>query len=193
MRRWSILFVLLLASAHAGSRKSVTPDEDPVALAGLLVREGDWERAEKVLATVDPEAKGVDLPRYWTLLGLTELHDKRASDAAVSFQKALAVAVEGRELLELHLARALLQSNDPAGALAALDRTGEVGANMPGVWLLRADCYEAMGRPDDAWQALESGNARFPDQGDLRRQQVFLLVRHGLFREARELGEGLLA
>ncbi len=63
---------------------------------------------------------------------------------------------------------------------------------MPGVWLLRADCYEALDRPDEAWQALESGNARFPDQGALRRQQVFLLVRHGLYREARELGEGLL-
>jgi tetratricopeptide (TPR) repeat protein len=193
VRRLSILFVLLLASAHAGNRKNAELEEDPIATAGLLVREGDWERAEKVLATVDPDAKGVDVPRYWTLRGLTELHDKRAADAAQSFQKALAVAVEGRELLELHLARALLQSDDPSGALEALDRTGEVGANMPGVWLLRADCYEALGRPDDAWQALENGNARFPAQGDLRRQQVFLLVRHGLFREARELGEGLLA
>jgi tetratricopeptide (TPR) repeat protein len=192
VRYLSIFLVLLLASAHAANRKAQAPEEDPVALAGLLVREGDWERAEKVLATVDPDAKGVDVARYWTLLGLTELHDKRASDAAASFQKALVVAVEGRELLELHLARALLQSGDPTGALSALDRTGEVGANMPGVWLLRADCYEALGRPDEAWQALESGNARFPDQGALRRQQVFLLVRHGLYREARELGEGLL-
>jgi tetratricopeptide (TPR) repeat protein len=192
VRRISILLVLLLASAHAASRKASTPEEDPVALAGLLVREGDWERAEKILATIDPTAKNVDVPRYWTLRGLTELHDKKAADAAASFQKALVVAEEGRELLELHLARALLQSEDPTGALLALDRTGEVGASMPGVWLLRADCYEALGRPDDAWAALESGNARFPDQGDLRRQQVFLLVRHGLFREARELGEGLL-
>jgi tetratricopeptide (TPR) repeat protein len=193
VRRFSLALVLLLASAHAASRKSKEPEKDPVALAGLLVREGDWERAEEILATVDPEEKGVDLQRYWTLRGLTELHDKKPAEAAVSFQKALEVAVEGRELLELHLARALLQADDPNGALQALDRTGEVGASMPGVWLLRADCYEALGRPDDAWQALEDGNARFPEQGDLRRQQVFLLVRHGLFREARELGEGLLA
>jgi tetratricopeptide (TPR) repeat protein len=193
VRRLSILLVLLLlASAHAASRKSAAPDEDPVALAGLLVREGDWERAEKVLAAIDPDAKGIDFARYWTLRGLTELHDREPAVAATSFQKALAVTGEGRELLELHLARALLQSGDATGAVSALDRTGEVGANMPGVWLLRADCYEALGRPDDAWQALESGSARFPDQGALRRQQVFLLVRHGLFREARELGEGLL-
>jgi hypothetical protein len=95
--------------------------------------------------------------------------------------------------LELHLARALLAAEDPKGALAALDRTGTVGESLPGTWLLRAEANEALGRTDAAWDALDRGSRAFPDQAEMRRQQVFLLVRLGLYREARALGEHLLA
>ena len=168
-------------------------EEDRVALAGLLVREGDWERAAGVLAEIDPEQKGVDATRYWTLRGLTELHAERATEAAGSFTEALRTATEGRELLEMHLARAWLAAPEPGKALEALARTGEVGAALPGRWLLAAEAYVALSRFDEAWTALETGAVRFPDQPDLRRQQVFLLVKLGLYREARERGESMLA
>lgn len=180
------LLVVLLALGAPKVR------EDRVEVAGMLVREGDWERAGELLAAVDPGAKGLDVPRYWTLRGLVALHDRQGAVAAGYFQNALAVATEGRELLELHLARALLLAEDPGGALAALDRTGQVGATLPGTWLLRADADEKLGRPDDALAALEAGAAALPEVAELPRQQVFLLVRLGLFREARERGEALL-
>ena len=184
---------LLLGVGHATPRPRATPAEDPIALAGLLVRDGDWERAATILDAVDPAGKGLHVTRYWTLRGLTALHDKQAADAAADFRHALATATEGRPLLEMHLARALLALPDAQAALDALDRTGEVGAGLPGLWLLRAQACEALGRYDDAWIALDTGALRFPDQPDLRRQQVFLLVRLGLYREARERGEALLA
>jgi tetratricopeptide (TPR) repeat protein len=145
-----------------------------------------------VLADIDPTAEGIDVVRYHTLLGLVALHSQRPPDAVAAFEQALAVATEGRELLEIHLARAHLAARDPTAALLAIDRAGEVGAALPGTWLMRAEALEALGRPDDAFAALGSGAARFPDQPDLPRQQVFLLVRLGLFREARERGEALL-
>jgi tetratricopeptide (TPR) repeat protein len=188
----ALLLLLVLGVADAAPRRSAEP-EDRVALAGLLVRDGDWERAAEVLAEVDLSQKGLDLARYWTLRGLVELHDKRAANAASSFGQALAVATSGKELLEMHLARAQLAAEKPAEALAALDRTGETGAALPGTWLLRAEAHVALQQYDQAWAALESGATRFPDQPDLRRQQVFLLVRLGLYREARERGEALLA
>ena len=193
MSRFLVVLVLVLGVVHAAPRKKAAPEEDPVALAGFLVREGDWERAAGVLARVDPTAKGVDVTRFWTLRGLTDLHDKRTAEAATAFRNALATATDGRELLEMHLARALLAAQDAPGALDALDRTGEIGASLPGTWLLRAEASEALSRFDDAWSALDEGARRFPDQPDLRRQQVFLLVRLGLFREARAFGESLLA
>ncbi len=192
MRRTLFLLVLALGVAHAGPRKSRSED-DPVALAGLLVREGAWERAAATLDAIDPAAKGIDVARFWTLRGLVALHDKEASAAVDAFSRALAVATEGRELLELHLARASLAAERPDQALTALDRAGEVGASLPGSWLLRAQALEASGRPDLALAALEAGTIRFSDQPELQRQQVFLLVRLGLFREARARGEGLLS
>jgi tetratricopeptide (TPR) repeat protein len=188
----ALLLLWVIAVAGAAPRREAEP-EDRVALAGLLVRDGDWERAAEVLAEVDLSQRGLDVTRYWTLRGLVALHDKRAADAASAFQQALASAAEGEELLEMHLARAQLAAQQPALAIEALDRTGETGAALPGTWLLRAEAHVALEQYDQAWQALESGAARFPDQPDLRRQQVFLLVRLGLYREARERGEALLA
>lgn len=191
--RLTLMVALFLTAAHAAPRKKQGDGEDPVALAGLLVREGEWERAETLLNGVNPAVKGVDVTRYWTLQGLVAMHDKRAIEAVSSFTKALTTAVEGRELLELHLARAYLAAQRPSEGIAALDRSGEVGASLAGTWLLRAQAHEALGESDKAWASLESGAIRFPDQPDLRRQQVFLLVRLGLFREARARGESLLA
>lgn len=192
MSRW--LVVVLLGAGAASAGRDRAPDEDPVALAGLLVREGDWERAAEVLGDVRPDDAGVDQQRYWTLRGLVALHGEEQPDAAAtSFERALAVADDGRELLELHLARARLATEQPDQALAAIDRAGEVGAALPGTWLLRARANEAMGRTDAAWDALAQGASRFGDQAELGRQQVFFLVRLGLFREARARGEALLA
>lgn len=201
MRRGPTIVPMILGAVALGTlllgtgiaRTRTAPTEDAVALAGLLVRDGDWDRAAALLGEIDPGARGLDVTRYWTLRGLTALHDQRAADAADAFRKALVTATEGRPLLEMHLARALLALPDPQGALDALDRSGEVGASLPGAWLLRAEACEALGRYDAAWSALDTGALRFPDQADLRRQQVFLLVRLGLYREARERGESLLA
>ncbi|MFZ5479338.1 MAG: hypothetical protein ACOZNI_21410 [Myxococcota bacterium] len=193
LRASGCLLTILLVVGVADARPRKQAEEERVALAGLLVRDGEWERAAAVLADVDPNQEGVDVTRLWTLRGLVALHDERAADAAAAFRKALASAAEGRELLELHLARALLAAEDLDGALAALDRAGDVGAGLPGTWLLRAETLGRLARFDDAFAALDAGAARFPDQPDLRRQQVFLLVRLGLFREARARGEALLA
>lgn len=183
------LLLFIGGLALGGPRKKEAAPDERVAVAGMLVREGDWARAGELLRAIDAGAPGVDRPRYHTLVGLVALHDKDAPAAARAFTAALAVATEGRELLELHLARALLASGDPAGAVSALDRAGAVGRSLPGSFLLRAEAEERRGDLDAAWAALQAGAAAFPDQADLRRQQVYLLVRLGLFREARERGE----
>lgn len=186
-----ILF-LLLTLALGAPRKAPTQADQDLATAGLLVRDGDRDRARELLDGIDPTTKGLDVARYWTLRGLVHLQDGDVA-AVEDFRRALAVAVEGRELLEMHLARAHLLAKQPAEAVAALDRAGEVAANLPGSWLLRAEAESQRGSYDAAWAALEAGAARFPDQAELRRQQVFLLVNLGLYREARERGEDLLA
>lgn len=191
--RWLLAALLCATVAHAAPRKPKNEAEESVSLAGLLVREGEWERAATTLAAVDLRQRGIDLTRYWTLAGLVAMHADKHAEAATAFQNALATATEGRELVELHLARALLADDRPAEGIEALDRAGDVGGSLPGTWLLRAQAWEALGRPDEAWAALEAGAVRFPEQPDLRRQQVFLLVRLGLFREARARGEALLA
>lgn len=206
---WLFAAAVVALGGLAIAREPVPEASDDVALAGLLVRDGDWARAAEVLDRVDAGARGLDVTRYHTLRGLVALHEDRPADAVPEFEQAIASAlaagdrgdrerkaasdVDPTGLLQLHLARAQLGAGAPAAALVALDRSGEVGAALPGTYLLRAEAHDALGEPDDAWNALAAGAARFPDEPNLRRQQVFLLVRLGLFREARALGERLLA
>ncbi len=204
MRKRSALraLILVLALGGFGTAAAAKSKRDEAQVqkledAGLLVREGEWIRARVELEAVNPEARGLDQVRLYTLIGLVELHDKRGAEAEAAFAHALAITADGRAdgrgLLHLHLARACLMNNHPEDAVAALDAAGEVGAALPGTWLLRAQAEEARGSPDEAWSALREGAQRFPEQGEAGRRQVFLLVRLGLFREARELGERLLA
>src|SRR5262245_60343351 len=122
-----LVFVLLATALGRPKKNEADEVEDRVAIAALLVRDGEWDRAAEILAEVDPDDEGIDLPKYWTLLGLTQLRTQKPAEAAASFEHALAVAVDGRELLELHLARARLATVEPALAIEALDRTGAVG------------------------------------------------------------------
>lgn len=187
------VLLLGLGVATAAPKKVDEVEVKKLDEAGLLVREGEWERARVSLAAVNPAARGLDVARLHTLTGLVELQDKRGAEAVAAFERALAVATEGRELLQLHLARAHLLLGQHDAAIAAIDAAGAVGAALPGTWLLRAQAEEARGRPDAAWDALTEGATRFPEHVEARRRQVFLLVRLSLFREARELGEELLA
>lgn len=184
------MWLLLLAVAWA--RPPAPPEEDPVALAGVLVRDGDWDRAGTLLRSVTPDAEGTDLRRYWTLYGLWQLHENLPAEAATSFTNALAQPGEGTDLLTLHLARAWIAASDPQAALRALEQGPEAGTTLAGWWLLKAQALEQLGHNDEAFATLGIGAERFPDPPDLLRQQVLLLVRLGLYGTARELAAGLL-
>lgn len=190
-----LLLLLLLAgtSLSFAARRARTPDEDPVALAALLVREGQWEKAQAVLVGVNPKQPGIDVVRFHTLTGLVHLHEREGEAAVSAFTAALAAATEGRELLELHLARAELLAGHADRCLSALDRSGTVGAGLTASWLLRAEAHKTLREWDLAFEALERGYARLPDQTELPRTQILFLIELGLTREARERAEALIS
>lgn len=168
-------------------------EEDPVALAALLIQDGKLDRAAVVLDGLSPEAKGVDAARYWTLRGLVWLRQDLPADAA----RAFAAAVEASEppvdpQLHLSLARARVRSGDDSAALDALLAGGPSLDALPGRWLVAARAHWNLGDLPQAWSALEVGAQRFPAQPDFPRQQVLLLVEMGFTREAGDRAGGLL-
>jgi tetratricopeptide (TPR) repeat protein len=184
----ALLLALLLAAAPALGQDAAPDEVDHVALAALLVRDGHWDRAADALAAVDVEDEGVDLPRYHLLRGLVALHGERYAEAASALQAAIDAGNEDVGL-RIPLARALLGDGRPAEALAALDGTDA----LPGGWLVRARAHEAMDAPDAAFAALDAGATRFPDDADLALQRILLLVRVGLYQQARDDGMAWLS
>lgn len=193
-RWWAMLLgVLLPLGLGWGQDDGVAEDVDPVALASRLIADGFWERAAQVLAAVeDPEAAELPVARFHMLVGLVRAHDGLHDQAIEAFRASLAQP-DADPLVHLQLAQSLLSAARPLEAVAALDDAGQVAAALPSTWLLRARAELAASDPHAAWVALVQGEARFPDELAFPREQVFLLVRQGLFQEALGRGRQLLA
>ena len=56
MKTLLLALLLALASAEAGKKASTAEEVDHVALAALLIRDGNWDRAADALTEVDLEA-----------------------------------------------------------------------------------------------------------------------------------------
>jgi tetratricopeptide (TPR) repeat protein len=122
----ALLLALLVAPASSEARKAPAapadeaPEEvDRLALAALLVRDEHYDRAENVLAEVDPADPGLDLPRYHLLLGVVHLATGRPAEAAADFAASAAAgnATAGIWLLRSRAHRELGEWGAAASAL----------------------------------------------------------------------------
>jgi len=193
--RWWVATALVVgvgAPVVALGQEAEDPDVDRVALAAVLISDGYWDRAARVLEEVDEADKRLDRARFFTLRGLVRLQQDLPDQAVADFEQAL--TEEGVDpLIHVQLARARQKVGDLQGALDALEAGGEAIAMVRGTWLLRADLHRQREEPKQAWVALVNGERRFPDDAEFSRQKVFLLVRMGLYLEALDSGRALLA
>ncbi|MCB9679856.1 MAG: tetratricopeptide repeat protein [Alphaproteobacteria bacterium] len=188
-----VVAALVGLSVGAGPAWAQDPEDvDPVALAAMLLSDGYWDRAATVLDGIDAEQPDLDLLRFLTLRGLVRAHQGLHPQAVEDFRAALALP-DADPLLYLQLAQSLLATGDAAGAIEALDTAGPTAEAVRGAWMLRSKANLSIGDERGAWVALTRGAARFPDDVEFVRQQVFLLVRMGLFQEALVAGRALLA
>ncbi len=200
---WLILAIFLVVSPAAAE----TPEEDPLALAALLLADGNVDRAASVLSGVDPTDDAVDGGWFWSLSGLVALEHGDHGLADVAFGKSIDHALAVCEadptvprpceatvdpVLFLSQARARLLAGNAAGALDALDRGGPALHTFSGSFLVRARAAEATGDTGAAWDALKTGAEIHPSVRDLPRQQVLLLLRLGLCQEASAQAAALL-
>ena len=197
---WGALLTVFVAvgmpwrGATAAPAEQEQPEEDPVALAALLIADQNFDRAAAVLAEVDPTAKGIDTVRYWTLAGLLLLESEDAPAAVIALDKAREASEDAPDpMLMMTLARARVLSGNPQGALLALDEAGEELDGLASSWTLRARAWRDLGDEAGAWAAMEEGLARFPEHKSLQRQQVMLLIESGLTRAAGEQAQRLLS
>lgn len=178
------ILLFSISLAHAGEKQR---DVDYLGLAALLMQDGNFERAAMALQNVDEEKKGLDKVRFFTLKGLADLNLQRYSSAIEYLEKAV-VQGQDKPIVHVYLAQAWYGMSDYQRALDEIIAAGESAKKMPGVVLLHAELQWQLNQKEAAWQTLETGAQRFPDNSAFPRQQVFRLIQLGLYQKAAQLG-----
>ena len=179
-------YVLAVALVTAPAGDDAATDEEPIdylQVAAVLLRDGHVDRAAATLDEADPSVEGFDAPRYYTLRGLVELRRGAHLKAIEPLEKALTFE-NAAPVVWVFLAQARFGISDWTGTLEALDRAGEAAAALPGSWLIRAQCHWRLGDRIAAWRALEAGGSLHPDEPEMRRQRLMLLIDLGLYQQA---------
>lgn len=189
----AVVAALALSAAAAWAKKKKveeTPEEiDHVSLAARMIKDGHFDRAQAVLGQVDLKLPGLDLARYFTLLGLVKLKLEDHSGARDALVQAVKVGQQDRSV-HLFLAQAYYGLKDDRSVIRALDDAGdELTSTAPELYGMRAVAHWRLGEHARAFAALAAGAQKFPAADKLQRQRVFYLVELGLFQEAIAAGE----
>ncbi|MBT8058701.1 MAG: tetratricopeptide repeat protein [Xanthomonadales bacterium] len=180
-----LLCLLLLPAAPAWSADD--DEVDYLALAALMMRDGNLDRALVALDQVDPSDEEIDRVRYHTLRGMVHL---RRDENELS-RDALMRAVDAGEVdsvVHVYLAQVNFRLEDYRAALASLDRAGDAVARIPSVYHMRAQSHWLLDEPHRALATLDQASAIFPNDHSFLRRKVFYLIDLNLFKEAAELG-----
>jgi tetratricopeptide (TPR) repeat protein len=163
-------------------------EPDFVSLAGMLVRDGHYERAATELAKVDPSREGVDTKLYYTLKGLIALRTGAYKEAVGYFDTAIEHG-QTDDIIFVYLAQAYYNLKNWERTILSVRNANEAGEDIPDLYLMKATAHKKLDQRQEAWDALMAGGEQFPERTEFLRQRVFLLIDMGLYQEAMTLGQ----
>lgn len=180
------LGALVLPSGPAlAARGKKARGVDRVALARVLLRDGLPERALHVLDAPPEDGEVVDAAEFHRVRGLVATELRRFPEAARAFEAAIQHG-EKTPPTYFALANALLGAERHQEALKVLREAPPELEQNPARFRLEANIHYLTKAPHAAFDAIERGLARFPEDEPLARQRLLLLLELGLYTEAIE-------
>jgi tetratricopeptide (TPR) repeat protein len=167
-----------------GSRAAAGADVDHIGIAAVMIRDGNFDRAERALEQVDTTGEDVDLPRYYTLRGLVNVRTGDFAGAIDSFLEARAAGQDDPVLNE-YLAQAYYGDRRYDEAIDAIDAVPSL-VQYPALYGILAESYWQLGDHGEAYDTLSRAIELFPGETQFLRQQIFYLIDLDLTREAIE-------
>lgn len=183
---------VLSAAEKAEEDQTELEDVNYVDLAAKMIADGHYDRAEELLAGVDPAQEGVDRKKLFSLQGIVYLHKQLFPSAAESFEAAIA-AGHTEPILKLYLAQSYCGMSQHEKCLRALDAAGQAALALQEAHLMRGRANWELGRKAESLAALAAGLVRFPASSMLQRARIFYLVELGLYQEVVEASGPYLA
>jgi tetratricopeptide (TPR) repeat protein len=167
-------------------------DVDYLALASLMLRDGNTDRALLALDQVDQQAEGFDAAKYHSLRGITHMRSNQPELARDEFKSAIASGPVDT-VVHVYLAQINYDLEDYRGAIDALQAAGPELQRLPSVYHMRAQSHWLLDEPVEALATLDLGAELFPQDDSFLRRKVFYLVDMGLFQQAVALSGQYLA
>lgn len=193
--RFMKIFLYLMIALSIGiatlAAAAEEPEVDYLALAALMLRDGNTDRALLALDQVDVNTEELDLARYWTLRGMTHSRRNEYLLASEALQKALD-AGEVNAAVYIYLAQAQFHQQNYKDVIEALDAAGSLVERVPSVYQMKAQSYWLLEDQVMAIATLDQAAGIFPDDSSFLRRKVFYLIELGLFQQASELGRQYL-
>lgn len=177
------------SSAASGSRSSIAgsgenTDIDHVGIAALMVRDGNYDRAEKALSNVDPEDEGIDKARYFTIKGLIELRKSQFDKAITSFNRAIDHG-QNDPVIHVYLAQAYFGAAYYVKAIESIDKVQNLN-QFPELISMKAQAHWQVGETGEAFGVVERAIGIYPSRKEFLRQKILFLIELNLNREAAE-------
>jgi tetratricopeptide (TPR) repeat protein len=177
------LLCLLLGLAAPAAAAESGDEVDFLALAALMLRDGNIDRAIVALDQVDLAAEDIDRVRYYTLRGMAHLRREELEPARDAFLQAIDSG-EAESVVFVYLAQVNYRLEDYRATIDALDRAGSALARVPSAYHMKAQSYWLLEEPVLALATLDQGAKVFPEDPNFIRRKVFYLVDLGLYKEA---------
>jgi tetratricopeptide (TPR) repeat protein len=203
MKRWIkwvavtvIVFSMLSICTDGFAReKKEVPAEDEVdelALVSVLIRDRHFDRAIQMLEQIDSNAEGLDKPLYYLYLGLSRLSLSNVTRAHAAFLKSVQYG-QTDLMVYVFLAQTAFKLEKYEDAVAYVAKSKGAGSSIAATHMLKANAYWKLKDYHGAWKALQAGIAYFPDNAEMKRASVLVLVEAGLFTRAVEEGRQYLS
>ncbi len=197
MKYLLLMSVVLGLVATPMAQAAREPEVDYLALAALMLRDGNYDRALVALDQVDTTDGNLDRARYYTLRGMTHLRRNEMEPAREALQQAVAASeAEGGEadgVVHVYLAQINFRLQDYAATLVALDRAGASVERIASIYHMRAQCHWLLEDPVMALATLDQAAEIFTEDYSFLRRKTFFLIDLGLFRQAVDLGRKYLS
>lgn len=164
---------------------------DHLKLAATMIRDGEYDHAEKELQQADTSAPGFDRARFHTLRGVIALHKQAHPVAKEAFQAAIGSG-QRDPAVYIYLAQAHYALSEWRETIDALNQAGEAQASFSSLHAMRIQCCWRLKDVAGAFGAIGEAERRFPNQPEFTRQRLYYLLDLGLFKEAEQAGRDYL-
>ena len=184
----TVLFILICTSALLSQTNPKKVDH--LGIAAVLIRDGNYERAENALKKVDLSDEKVDKVRYYTLLGLVQLRKAEYGEAVGSFQNAIA---EGQEdpVIYAYIAQGYFAQGKYEDTLEAISKLPSIN-QFPDLYGIKSQSYWQLGDVGGAFGSLEKGISLFPKKGEFLQLKITYLLDLELNQEAARISREFL-